>query len=122
MSIILVAHVDPQVREWLRTLLEAKGYRVAEASDGYQALAYLEQAAPALLVLDLFLPKVNGLEIISYLRSRTSRIKILAIPGNAVPGVDACEIAKLLGAGDALRHPFSQELFLQRVDRLLADP
>lgn len=122
MPIILVVHVDPQVRGWLRNLLEGRGHQVAEARDGYEALACLERAvpAPALLVIDLFLPKVDGLEVISYLRSRASRIKILAIPGNAVPGFDACEIAKLLGAGDTLPQPFSTELFLQRVDSLLA--
>lgn len=122
MSIILVVHVDPQVRGRLRNLLEAKGHQVAEACDGYEALAYLTRADPALVVLDLFLPKVDGFEIISYLRSNASLIKILAIPGDSIPGFDACEIARLLGAGDTLPQPFNTDLFLHRVDSLLAQP
>ena len=119
MSTILVVHVDLQVREWLRDLLVAKGHQVVEASDGYEVLAYLTRADPALVVLDLFLPRVDGIEVISYLQSRSRPIKILAIPGKMIPGFDACEIAKLLGADDAFPQPFSSELFLQRVDALL---
>lgn len=122
MPTILVVDDDQQIRLWLRRLLEPKGYQVEEAGDGYAALAYLERAEPALVVLDLFMPKVEGLEIILHLRSQARSVKVLAISGNPIPGFNACEAARTFGAHDALAKPFSADLFLQRVEALLSHP
>lgn len=122
MPTILIVEDDPQIRKWLRNLLEAKGYQVEEARDGYEALGYLERVRPALVVLDLFLPKVDGLEIIMHLRSCAKQIKVLAISGNQIPGFDVGKTATMLGADDALAKPFSAETFLTSVDVLLSQP
>ncbi|MBK9947351.1 MAG: response regulator [Nitrospira sp.] len=120
MPTILVVDDDQQVRLWLRQLLEAKGHTIEEAGDGYAALTYLERAEPALVVLDLFMPNVEGLEIILHLRTSARPLKVLAISGNPLPAFDACVVAKVFGACDALAKPFDAPTFLNHVDTLLA--
>ena len=122
MPTILIADDDPQIRGWLRYILESKGYEVMEACDGYAALACLERAEPALVVLDLFMPKFDGLEIVLYLRSCSKSVKVLAISGNPVPGFDACVTAKAFGAHEVLTKPFDAEMFLNRVEGVLSRP
>ncbi len=122
MANVLVVDDDPQIRTWLRSILEANGHQVEEARDGYAALAYLERAKPALVVLDIFLPKIDGLELIKHLRSSAKPIKILAMSGNPLPDYDACATAKAFGAHDILAKPFSAETFLKHVEALLSNP
>ena len=122
MAMILVVDDDPQTRVWLRSLLEASGYQVEEADNAYAALAYLERAKPALVVLDIFLPKVDGLDIIMHIRSSAKPAKILGISMNQIPGYDVCRTAKVLGADEALAKPFSAETFLNHVEALLPHP
>lgn len=119
MPMIVVVDDDQQIRTWLRQILEGKGYDVREAKDGYEALAYLERDDPALVVLDIFMPKVDGLEIIEHLHSRARSVKILAISGNPIPGYDACGVAKAFGAHATLRKPFTAEAFMKNVNALL---
>lgn len=113
---------DPPIRTWLRHILEGRGYQVQEASDGEEALATLERLEPALVVLDLFMPKVDGLEGILYLQSCAKPVKILAISADPVDGYDVSRTAKLFGANDTLTKPFGGATFLQHIRALLSNP
>lgn len=73
------------------------------------------------MILDIYLPDKDGLEVITCLQKRAHPVKILAISGNAIDGFNTCETAKTLGADDAIAKPFSAEVLLQRVVTLLAD-
>lgn len=119
MLTILIVDDDPQIRGWLRHILEENGYQVEEAGDGQEALAFLGRTEPALIVLDLFMPNKDGAEILLYLQSRTRPVKTLAISGQIVGGRDMTQTAMILGAHDALAKPFDAETFLNRVDALL---
>jgi DNA-binding response OmpR family regulator len=121
MSSILVVEYDQQHRVRMRQVLESRGYQVEEAGDGYEALACIERGRLALVVLDLSLPKVNGLEIIIYLQAHSPSLRILAICANLIEGIDTCRAAMGLGAHDALAKPFRLEEFLQRVEALLCN-
>lgn len=120
MPAILVVDDDPHLRGWLRHILESKGYQVKEAGDGEEALVCIKLAEPALVVLDIFLPNMSGLEFILYTRSCPKPPKILAISGNLFNGDKMCRTAEVLGAQDALAKPFSAETFLQRVEALVS--
>ena len=122
MPTILVADDDDQIRVWVRRILESKGYQVEEASDGKEVLGYLKQAEPALVVLDLFMPNVDGLEVILYLRSCAKPVKILALSGNPINGYNTCRTAEVFGAHDTLVKPFDAETFMQHVEALLSHP
>lgn len=119
MPTILVVDDDPQLRGWLSRILEDKGHQVEAVGDGKEALAFLERTEPALIVLDLFMPNMDGAEVILHLRSNAQPIKILAISGRMINGYGMTQTAIVLGAHDALAKPFSAGEFLQRVETLL---
>jgi CheY-like chemotaxis protein len=69
-SSILVVDDDPAAREIVRRQLEGDGWRVEEASNGREALAHVEARRPALIVLDLSMPEVDGFSVVAELRAR----------------------------------------------------
>jgi CheY-like chemotaxis protein len=119
MATVLVVDDDQQIRAWVRQLLEIKGHQVEEAGNGIEALALIDRHQPALLILDIYLPGMDGLEVLMRLKPRAHPMKILAISGNAIDGFDTCRPAKALGAQEVLAKPFSADIFLQRVEALL---
>ena len=120
MPLILIADDNQQICGWLRTLLEAEGYRVIEAADGREAMATIEREAPDLMILDMYLPVQDGLETILMLNHAQSPVKILGISGQPLQGYDILKIAKAFGAHGVLEKPFSRALLLQQVQQLLS--
>jgi DNA-binding response OmpR family regulator len=113
---ILVVDDDAKIVRLVRTYLERDGFRVVEASDGKSALAAIALEAPALVVLDLMLPEVDGLSIIRAVR-RTDRTPIVMLSAR---GTTADRIAGLeAGADDYLPKPFSPAELVVRVKRVL---
>ena len=113
---ILVVDDDPKIVRLVRTYLEREGFRVVEASDGRSALAAVALEAPALVVLDLMLPEVDGLAVIRAVR-RTDPTPIIVLSAR---GTAADRIAGLAeGADDYLPKPFSPAELVLRVRRIL---
>ncbi len=113
---ILVVDDDAKIVRLVRTYLEREGYRVVEASDGRSALAAIALEAPALVVLDLMLPEVDGLAILRAVR-RTDRTPIVMLSAR---GSTADRIAGLTeGADDYLPKPFSPAELVVRIKRVL---
>ncbi len=119
MPLILVADDDEQVRNWVRSVLEAEGYRVIEAEDGRQALLVIEREAPDLVILDVYLPVQDGLETILKLHQARTPVKILAISGQPLHGYDILKVAAAFGAHGLLEKPFSAGVLLQSVRSLV---
>jgi DNA-binding response OmpR family regulator len=67
---ILVVDDEQQIRDLLKRFLSLRGYKVRVASDGQQALTMVEQEAPQLIVLDVYMPGINGVEVLRRLRGR----------------------------------------------------
>lgn len=114
---ILVVDDDVKIVGLIRTYLEREGFRVVEALDGRAALRQIEDEDPALIVLDLMLPAIDGLAVIRAVRDRreTPIIVLSAL------GTTANRIAGLgLGADDYLPKPFSPAELVLRVKRVLA--
>jgi DNA-binding response OmpR family regulator len=113
---ILVVDDDPKIVRLVRTYLEREGFRVVEAADGRSALAAIALEAPALVVLDLMLPEIDGLAVIRAVR-RTDPTPILVLSAR---GTTADRIAGLTeGADDYLPKPFSPAELVLRVRRIL---
>ena len=113
---ILVVDDDAKIVRLVRTYLEREGYRVVEALDGRSALAAIALEAPALVVLDVMLPEVDGLSIVRAVR-RTGRTPIIMLSAR---GTTADRIAGLAaGADDYLPKPFSPAELVVRVQRVL---
>ena len=85
---ILVAEDDGKSMKLLRDVLVATGYRILEASTGQQALKLATTNAPALVLMDIRLPDMTGIEALGSLRTdqRTARIPVLAVTAEAMKG------------------------------------
>ena len=79
---ILVVDDDPGVRESLEMLLMSAGYDVATADNGVSAVSHLSRTVPDLLVTDLNMPHMSGVELISHVRSRHPSVSIVAMSGD----------------------------------------
>ncbi len=110
---VLVVEDDPSIAIGLRINLEQEGYEVLLAEDGDLALDLARQQAPDLVVLDIMLPKRNGLEVLHDLRAegRTMPIIILSAKSGEMDKVAGLE----LGAEDYVAKPFSLAELLARV-------
>jgi two-component system response regulator MprA len=114
---VLVVDDDRAVRESLRRSLEFNGYDVALAADGAEALAGIAAAAPDVVVMDVMMPRLDGLETTRALRTAGNDLPILVLTardaiGDRVEGLDA-------GADDYLTKPFALQELLARLRALL---
>ncbi|MFT4231621.1 MAG: response regulator transcription factor [Leucobacter sp.] len=112
---ILIADDDPQMLRALRITLSAKGYEVVTASDGAEAIAAAAEHRPDLLLLDLGMPRFDGVEVIQGIRG-WSEAPILVVSGRA--GSDDKVEALDAGADDYVTKPFSVEELLARIRAL----
>ena len=114
---IVVVDDEQAVRDSLRRSLSFNGYDIAIAEDGEQALDVIEKEQPDLVILDVMMPKMDGLEVCRHLRSHGDDRPILVLTArdgvsDRVAGLDA-------GADDYLPKPFALEELLARVWSLL---
>lgn len=78
-QIILLVEDNEDLRGMFRTALVVAGFQVHEAADGYDALRLLEEQNPALVVLDLRLPLVDGREVLEEMRDKQKRIPVVIV-------------------------------------------
>ena len=107
---ILIVDDEPPIRRLLRTSLASQGFQVSEAADGRSALAEIDRSPPDLVLLDLGLPDIDGLDVIRALRAGGNAVPILVLSSRSDEKgkVDALD----LGADDYVTKPFgTAELF-----------
>jgi DNA-binding NtrC family response regulator len=101
---ILVADDDPYIQEALQDRLEILGYRVSLAADGQQALEILEHQGPQLVLLDIEMPGIKGLDVLKEIRRREMDIPVIMI--TAYGSIDLAVQAMKEGAYDFIPKPF----------------
>ncbi|HKS67315.1 MAG TPA: response regulator [Candidatus Acidoferrales bacterium] len=119
MKRVLLIEDDKDIVELVRYNLDKEGFQCASASDGATGLAQVRKAPPDLLILDLMLPKVAGLEICKEVRKDASlnRLPILILTAK---GEEADRVVGLeLGADDYVTKPFSPRELVARIKALL---
>ena len=116
MTTVLVVDDEPTIREIVVGYLDREGYRTLEAADGNRARELLENDPPDLVVLDLMLPGMDGLELCRWIRSR-SRLPVIMLTAR---GEESDRIVGLeLGADDYVTKPFSPRELTARVRTVL---
>jgi len=110
---VLVIDDEPPIRKLLRMGLSAHGYEILEAPNGRISLELLEQKKPDLVILDLGLPDMQGLELLRMIRARNEGVPIVVLSSR---GDEASKVQALdLGADDYVTKPFGMDELLARM-------
>jgi DNA-binding response OmpR family regulator len=114
---VLVVDDDPQVVRLLRVNLELEGYDVVSASDGIQALDAVAKEKPDLIVCDVMMPGMDGVEVVRRLRADNVTLPVVMLSAKAMrsdmrAGLEA-------GANEYVTKPFDPAELIDVVDRLL---
>jgi len=112
---ILVVDDDPDIREVIKDRLESLGYEVSTASNGKECLGLLEKKIPQMILLDIEMPEMNGLEVLREIRKREIHVSVLMI--TAYGTVEKAVEAMREGAYDFIPKPFEPShlaLIIQR--------
>jgi len=118
---ILVIDDDALLRRAIRVVLEAAGYDVIEAGDGTAALRVYREHGADLLLVDLFIPEPDGLEVIRTVRAEVPGAKIIAMSGGGSLKLDLLAAAAAFGASRTLWKPFVPDVLLGAVRDLLGE-
>jgi DNA-binding response OmpR family regulator len=117
MAEILIIDDDPQMRRVVAQILKGAGHTPHEAANGKEGIAVFQRQRPALVISDIVMPDMEGIETILTLRREAPTIPILAISGRRDPNY--LRFATTLGASAALDKPFGAEELLATVEKLL---
>ncbi len=123
MARILLIDDEEGLRAVLRLCLERLGYEVIDARDGASALALFREAPVDLVLTDLVMPGMEGLETIRELRRRNPELKIIAMSGGErTDASDNLKMALLFGASSVFSKPFSMDELAKGVSDVLKGP
>jgi CheY-like chemotaxis protein len=114
---ILVVDDEPMAADLLKRFLSHCGYRVSTAADGVDALAVCDRDEPHLVLTDLRMPRMDGLELIRKLRVDRESVRIIAMTGNTLMGGDGDALSA--GAEMVLRKPLKLSELRQHVENML---
>jgi CheY-like chemotaxis protein len=114
MATVLVIDDDEQVRQLCQAALEGAGYRVLIAESGPDALCLLQRHKADLALVDVFMPNMDGLEVIPLLQKTQPGCKMIAMSGGSWEW-DYLDTAQQLGAQDRLKKPFTLQELLDAV-------
>lgn len=116
-ELILLVDDEPHIIELAELYLSKEGYRIESAGDGAMALAAIQQHNPALVVLDLMLPELDGYEVCRRLRAEDNPVLIIMLTAR---DDDVDKIVGLeMGADDYMTKPFNPKELVARVKALL---
>src|SRR6187200_1472928 len=111
-SRVLVVDDEPQITRVLRTVLSSQGYQVRTAAEGESALTNFKEWGPELVITDLYMPHMNGVELCRRIRALSSvPIIVLSVKGEERTKVEALDS----GADDYVTKPFGIDELLARV-------
>lgn len=123
MAKILIIDDDTQYRALVRRMLEADGYEVVDAREAKSGHELFDEANPDVVITDILMPGVDGIELIRRLRQEGRSVPIIAISGGGYCPPDLYLLSsQYLGATLTLSKPFRREELLDCVQKVLSDP
>jgi len=119
---VLIVDDDIGLTQLLQLVFESRGFRVKIAHNGQSALQDLDQELPEVIVLDLTIPDVDGLEVCRQVRTnpRTSNVPVIVL--TAKPGEDIRDKALKAGATEYLSKPIRPSQLIQHIREVIAHP
>jgi len=116
-TVILLVEDEENLHEALKLNLELEGYQVVSAMDGMQALKELQNQYFDLMILDIMLPEMDGIEILETIRIQNNELPVLIVSAKNTSADRVLGLKK--GADDYLTKPFNLEELLLRVQKLI---
>jgi len=116
---ILVVDDEDGVRESVREVLTDEGYRVVDTADGTRVLAMIKKEKPELVLLDIWMPQVDGIGLLKEIKSEEPEINVVMVSGHG--NIHTAVTATKFGAFDFIEKPVSLEGLLLTVQRALGD-
>ena len=116
---ILVCEDDDNLRQLIRVVI-GSGYHLVEAGDGDEALLLASEHRPDLIILDLMMPRMSGLDVLQQLRANAATDGVHILVMSAWP--DAEEAARMAGANAFLQKPFELDALTSLVEDALGAP
>ncbi len=122
MTLVLVIDDEQQQTRFVSKALEVAGFDTLAARDGAEGMTLLREYRPQLVITDLIMPVMEGIETIIEIRRSSPAMKIIAMSGGGLrrDGMDFLQAARKLGADATLRKPFRVGELLDVVDDVLA--
>lgn len=120
---ILLVEDDPFQRRLLTDELSAQGCFVVAAENGLEALNFLDSISIDAVLTDIFMPEIDGIELIRSLRKRAPNMPVFAFSGgmkdcfNTIDSIDWLELAKRLGADEVFTKPVDVAAFITKMER-----
>lgn len=120
MAVILIVDDDPTLRAVATELLRSSDHCIVEAEDGVEALQLLDRLPVDLIVLDMLMPNMDGLEVLTAIRGREAQVQILAISsGGSMDAQYLLRCATAFGANEVMLKPLRRGAFADAVSRLI---
>ncbi|WP_320171962.1 response regulator [Maridesulfovibrio sp.] len=121
MKTILIVDDDPKMLDLLRHYLRDEQFNILSALDGEEGMELFESNTVDLVIIDIFMPNMDGIQAIMEVKQKNASSRILVISGGGeYTGLEYLKQAKVLGAGEALVKPFSRQDLLKTVHTMLA--
>jgi DNA-binding NtrC family response regulator len=121
---ILIIDDLPAVRQLMGDMLRARGYAVVEAENGRDGIAKMREAPADLVITDVIMPEMEGMETVSTLRKAYPGLRIIAMSGGGrAANYDFLQATVKLGAARTLQKPFTRDELIEVVEECLtSDP
>ena len=120
---IVIIDDDLEFRETFREVLELAGFEVVAVENGVAALVVLEQHAVSMVITDILMPGMDGIDVIHSIRRHNPSIKVIAVSGgDGARGSPSLTMASQVGADRVLKKPFGAHDLIATVRELLDAP
>lgn len=117
MKSILIVDDNQDMRFLLENILVIHGYNVDTVDDGERAVKYLEDVVPDLVLLDIRLPKLNGIEVLKKIKEKDENIKVILL--TAYSNIASRNKSIEFGANDYITKPFDNDELLVRINGII---
>src|SRR5215469_8557437 len=114
---VLVVDDEQRIRSSLRGILSDEGFRVVDTGDAPGVMDLIHRESPALVLLDVWMPDVDGIELLRRIKAEQPQVPVIMISGHA--NIQSAVAATKLGAADFLQKPFSVSGLLASISRAL---
>jgi len=119
---ILVIEDDPFMRETLQDVVEDKGYYITTVANGKRGISLHEKEHYDLIITDVLMPDIDGLEVIMKIRQNFPQTKLLAVSGGGhISSKEYLMMARELGSNGVVQKPFNNDELVEKIASLLND-